>query len=190
MVNPPACSDPGNYRGILLLGFIFLFLPAVFCVPNGYAVDHATFSWRANPQDDAVIGYRLYYGSSSRYDNSGRLKSNFKYDVYIDFAEEEVCHFTASSPVCTPYEDSLVSCEDLGGEHPRCTLHKLNGWKFFTMTAYNTQAESSYTTELKAYFDSSLSIPYSSSGPPNNPAARAAVLGTLHAVYTILLKDI
>ncbi len=189
MVNPPACIGPRKRWGTLFPSIFFLCLSGVFLVTNAHAVDHATFSWRANPQDDVVIGYRLYYGSSSRYDATGHPKSAFNYDFYLDFVEEEVCRVTSSGPVCAPYDESLVHCENLAGEHPRCTLHNLSGWKYFTMTAYNAAAESPYTTELKACFDPSQPSP-SPTGGPSTPASRAALLGTLHAVYTILLKDI
>ena len=189
MVNTPACISPSNDWGRLFPSIFFLCFASIFFAVSAHAVDHATFSWRANPQDDAVLGYRLYYGSSSRYDAAGRLKSDFNYDFYLDFAEEEICRVTSSGPVCAPYDESLVYCEDLAGEQPRCTLHNLSDWKFFTMTAYNAAAESPYTTELKAYFDPSLS---SSPSPAesSSPASRAALVGTLHAVYKILLKDI
>jgi hypothetical protein len=189
MANSAACTGHGNLRDALSLSLVFLCLSGIFFVTNALAVDYATFSWRANPQDDAVIGYRLYYGSQSRYDAAGHLKSNFNYDFYLDFAEEEICRLTDSGPVCGPYNASLVQCENLAGEHPRCTVHNLSGWKHFTMTAYNAAAESPYTTELKAYFDPSQSYP-SPSGPSSNPASLEGRMGTLHAIYKVLLKNI
>jgi hypothetical protein len=188
MAHSPACTGQRNFQDALSLSLVFLCLSGIFFVTNALAVDHATFSWRANPQDDAILGYRLYYGSNSRYDTAGHLKSDFNYDFYLDFAEEEVCRLTDSGPVCGPYNASLVQCENLAGERPRCTLHNLSGWKHFTMTAYNAAAESLYTTELKAYFDPSQ--PYSSPTGPSNSASLGGRIGTLNAVYTILLKDI
>lgn len=174
MDNIPASAGP-RFHG----GTVFLFFFCLLCwggmsvgVSTARAVDHAIFSWRANPQGDNVLGYRLYYGTKSRLDSAGHVKSGFSYAYYLDFARSQRCRLTASGPVCEPYNSSDVSCEGLYGETPKCTLHGLSGWKYFTMTAYNSEAESDYTAELKSFFG----------------AASPEVVGTLHAIYTILLK--
>jgi hypothetical protein len=113
----------------------------------------------------------LYYGSNSRLDSSGHVKSGFSYAQYLDFSSSQRCRLTDSGPVCETYNSSEVNCVGLYGETPKCTIHGLTGWKYFTMTAYNTQAESDYTTELKSFFG----------------AASPEIVGSLHAVYTILL---
>ncbi len=186
MANPPGYNGPKSNWGPLLLIICFVLWGSVISV-TAFAADQATFSWRANPQDEAVVGYRLYYGSFSRYDAAGLLKADFNYDFYLDFVEEEVCSLTSAGPVCEPYSDAQVQCEDLAGEQPKCTLYGLTDIKYFAMTAYNYEEESPYTQELKAYFDPSF--PLDASSQPATPASRQALIGTLHAVYKILLDE-
>jgi len=170
----PSSAGPRFHGGV-----VFFFLFCILCwggisvgVSTVRAEGQATFSWRANPQDDNVLGYRLYYGPSSRLDSGGHAKSGFSYAYYLDFAQSQRCRITKSDPVCETYSASEVDCEGLSGERPKCTLHGLGGWRYFTMTAYNAQAESGYTTELKSFFG----------------AASPEIVANLHAIYTILLK--
>ncbi len=168
----PSLSDPRMAGGAVL--FLLCFL--LFCgTGGGVSVAEAsrpvTFSWRANPQDDNVVGYRLYYGPDSRFERGGHVKAGFSYSYYLDFATSQRCRPTKSGPVCEQYRGNEVRCEGLNTEAPKCTLYGLGGYKYFTMTAYNAQAESPYTRELKSYL-----------GEGTPPA-----VGTLRAIYTILL---
>jgi hypothetical protein len=128
------------------------------------ATDQATFSWRANPQSDDVVGYRLYLGSQSRFDEHGLVKQNFSYASYLDFTGSKRCALTDSGPVCETYTEAEVDCEGMNGATPSCTLHNLAGKYYFAMTAYNAQAESDYTAELSEYFG----IPEEGLLPPEN----------------------
>jgi len=175
----PSLSGPRMFGGVVFFVFCFFVLGGTGSgVSAAQASEQVTFSWRANPQDDNVVGYRLYYGSGSRYDGGGHLKSGFSYDYYLDFATSQRCRTTKSGPVCEQYRDNEVRCEGLNTETPTCTLYGLvGGYKYFTMTAYNAQAESAYTKELKSYFG------LYGGGPGNLPG----IVGTLDAVYTLLL---
>ncbi len=167
----PSLSDPRIFGGAVL----FLLCSFVFCgtigVPVVQASEPLTFSWRASPTDDNIIGYRLYYGSSSRFAYGGKLKSGFSYTYYLDFVHSQRCRTTVSGPVCEQYKDNEVRCEGLNTERPKCTLYGMGGYKYFTMTAYNSQMESNYTKELESYFG----------------ATSPAVVGALYGIYTILL---
>ncbi|HHB76921.1 MAG TPA: hypothetical protein ENK84_10330 [Desulfobulbus sp.] len=175
----PSLSGPRIFGGVVF--FVLCF--CVLCGTGGgvsaaLASEQVTFSWRANPQKDNVVGYRLYYGPGSRYDGTGHLKSGFSYDYYLDFATSQRCRTTKSGPVCEQYADNEVHCEGLNSEKPTCTLYGLvGGYKYFTMTAYNAQAESAYTKELKSYFGLY-------GGESGKLPGR---FGTLHAIYTLLL---
>ena len=107
------------------------------------AAEGITFSWRANPVEDDVIGYRLYYGPESRLTGG-------QYERYIDFTYSESCPANTSGYGCEPLADDAVSCEDLIHETPKCTINNLPGGLYFAMTAYNAQAESDYTHELQS----------------------------------------
>ncbi len=177
----PSLSGPRLFEGAFLFGLICL-LCSFFVIGGPFsalAADQVSFSWRANPQSDNVIGYRLYYGPESRFAAGGVTKSGFNYTYYLDFTDSQRCRLTDSGPVCETYSDSDVYCEGLYGETPKCTLYNLEGKYYFTMTAYNAQAESDYTTELKGYFGK---LKTSSSFPPS-----AKVSGVLQHVYSLLL---
>ena len=169
----PALSGPRWFGGVVF----FLICSILLAGTNGgvsvvQAAESATFSWRANPQDDNVIGYRLYYGPDSRYDRRGHLRAGFSYSYYLDFATSQRCRPTKSGPpVCEQYRDNEVHCEGLNTRRPKCTVYGLGGYKYFTMTAYNSQGESPYTRELKSYLGA---------GTPE-------IVGTLRAIYNILL---
>ncbi len=168
----PALSGPRCFWGVVFSLVCSILLAGInSSVTVAQASEPVVFSWRANPQDDNVIGYRLYYGPDSRYDRSGHLKAGFSYSYYLDFANSQRCRPTKSGQVCELYRDSEVSCEGLNTETPKCTLYGLGGYKYFTMTAYNSQAESPYTIELKSYLGE---------GTPE-------IVGTLRAIYNILL---
>lgn len=100
-----------------------------------------TFSWRANPVEDEVVGYRLYYGSKSRF-TSG------KYERYIDFTSSKSCPAGTNGYGCEPLTANAVSCNDLFRETPKCTVKVQSGDWYFAMTAYNGHAESNFTHEL------------------------------------------
>ena len=175
----PSSTGPRVFEGVFRSCRICLL--CCFLVVGGFssalAADQVSFSWRANPQADNVVGYRLYYGAGSRFDTGGLVKSGFTYDYYLDFSDSQRCQLTDSGPVCETYSDNEVYCEGLYGETPKCTLYNLEGTYYFTMTAYNAQAESDYTGELRGYFSK-----ISSKLPPS-----PQTLGVLQQVYTLLL---
>lgn len=100
-----------------------------------------TFSWLANPVEDEIVGYRLYYGPESRF-TAGH------YDRYIDFTSLQSCPAGTNGYGCEPLTDNAVSCKDLFRETPKCTVKVGSGDWYFALTAYNAQAESDYTKEL------------------------------------------
>ena len=142
-----------------------------------HAGETVSFSWQANPPDDYVIGYRLYYGSTSRFDSNGRPKANFFYDYYIDFSDFERCDPGGTGTVCEMLNLDQVECENLSGDFPRCTLYNLQGLLYFAMTAYNTQEESDYTLELSVFLDGEVT--------PVSPGVQAV----LQQIYILLLKE-
>ncbi len=109
-----------------------------------------TFSWRANPVSDDVVGYRLYYGARSRAVAGG-------YDYYIDFTSWQRCPAEGDGWGCDPLPDNAVACQDLFRDAPKCTVSDLPNRVFLAMTAYNTQVESDYTAEL-AYVSTQLKV--------------------------------
>ena len=131
------------------ISIIFLFLvftSAVFVEASiGGTV---TFSWQANPSEDYVIGYRLYYGADSRFNSNGTLKTSFSYDYYIDFSDFMRCDASSNGTSCEMLRPEELQCENLYESVPQCTISNLYGYLYFTLTAYNAQAESSFTPEL------------------------------------------
>jgi len=99
-----------------------------------------TISWHANSADENILGYRLYYGSESRFTAGG-------YDYYIDFNSWQRCPANSEGVDCEPLADT-VSCENLSQDYPTCTVHDLRGHVYLAMTAYSAQLESGYTQEL------------------------------------------
>ena len=175
----PSISGLRSVGGVFFFLFISLFgwLPFEGAFSRAAAADKVTFSWRANPLEDNVIGYRLYAGPSSRFVSAGVTKSNFSYGFYIDFADSQRCQLTASGPVCETYTSDEVSCVGLYGETPKCTLNNLEGRYYFAMTAYNAQAESDYTGELSGYFTKS-----------GQASASPQVIGAMKQAYLLLLN--
>jgi len=135
----PACFP--LYR--ICLFFLFFALAGASTAGAG-----VTFTWQANPPEDYVIGYRLYYGPESRYRNSGALKANFSYAYYIDFLEFKRCIADGTDANCQDLSASDFQCANLYGEAPQCTVNNLQGLLYFALTAYNAQAESGFTPEL------------------------------------------
>ncbi|MCL7486567.1 MAG: hypothetical protein M8357_00135 [Desulfobulbaceae bacterium] len=152
-MNSVSCTGGGKaVRSLLYPVFFFFFLtifvfvsgsPAVAAIPG-----QVSFAWQANPPEDNVIGYRLYYGGYSRFDSSGKPKSNFSYDYYIDFAELERCYTDGSGVSCRILSSEELQCVNLNRDVPTCTISNLHGSLYFALTAYNAQAESTYTPEL------------------------------------------
>lgn len=141
---PPVCR-------VFIAVFFLLLISGGFV--GAHAVEKATFSWLANPPEDNVIGYRLYYASESRFDPNQTLKAGFSYDYYIDFVESRLCVADGTEANCQDLSADDFECENLYGDTPLCTVYKLRGLRFFAMTAYNAQAESGYTKELSVRFD-------------------------------------
>lgn len=177
----PSSTAPRLFEGVSI--FCRICLLCCICILGGFtparAADQVSFSWRANPLEDNVLGYRLYYGSSSRFDTGGIVKSGFSYASYLDFTDSQRCQLTESGPVCETYTADEVQCEGLYGETPKCTLYNLQGTYYFTMTAYNAQAESDYTGELSGYFSKTSTL--------STPTPSPQVLGMLQQVYSLLL---
>ena len=133
------------FRRIYHISAASLLLVAFFVSANVSPVqagEGVSFSWHANPIEDEVIGYRLYYGEESRF-------AAGNYDYYIDFTSWQRCPAGRGGLGCEPLPGDTVTCQDLFRETPQCTVHDLQGRLYFAMTAYNTQAESDYTQELK-----------------------------------------
>jgi hypothetical protein len=128
--------------------FFFLVLTSVSPVEANVPGD-VTFSWQANPSEDYVIGYRLYYGGDSRLNSNGTPKANFSYDYYIDFSDLKRCDAYDGSSSCKILTPEELQCESLYGSVPQCTISNLHGRLYFALTAYNAQAESGYTPELR-----------------------------------------
>lgn len=139
-----------------IIGTLFLFCTILLNIfpAAAFALDKVTFSWEANPPEDYVLGYRLYYGTSSRFGADGMPKTSFSYDYYIDFFHSERCLADGTAGDCERLDLTELKCEDLYNQTPRCTVANLPGQKyFFAMTAYNADTESGYTQELSAPFN-------------------------------------
>jgi hypothetical protein len=135
--------------------FIFLAMSGGFA--GAHAAEKASFSWLANPPEDNVIGYRLYYASESRFASDQTLKPDFSYDYYIDFGESKRCVHDGTDTNCQDLSGNDFQCENLYGDAPLCTVKNLRGIQFFAMTAYNAQTESDWTRELSVRFDEAVS---------------------------------
>ena len=123
---------------------------------KAYSNGEVTFSWRPNPPQENVVSYRLYYGSESRYNSNGTLKSNFSYQYYIDVAESLRCDAETDAS-CEPLHIDELSC-NLDAASPRCTLSSLSGTLYFSLTACSSSAESNLTQELRAVPASSINL--------------------------------
>ena len=120
-----------------------------------------------------MIGYRLYYASTSRFNPNRTLKAGFSYEYYIDFGESKRCAVDGTDANCQDLDPDDCQCENLYGDTPLCSVKKLQGVQFFAMTAYNAQAESDFTPELSVRFDAT--------GP--------RVSAVLSAINTLLLEE-
>lgn len=157
---------PVSFLYARILTFLFILVVLNAGLAEAKLLKDVAFKWRANPPGDHVIGYRLYYGGTSRF------KSNGKYDYYIDFATQKRCVVTNTGTTsCKFLSSNELKCNNLYGNNPKCTVSNLHGHLYFALTAYNAQVESGYTRELK------LTV---------NPKNLAAVQ---NAITTILLKD-
>ena len=149
---------------------VFIFTAIImilYCQPAMAKVSKdITFKWNANPTSEDIVGYRLYYGKKSRFNSSGTLKSNFQYDYCVDFAELVRCSGSNYSS-CVDLGSAQLDCENLYSETPKCTLKNIQGYKYFSLTAYNNQDESGFTKELNLVNHS---------------------ISTLTAVYNVLLN--
>jgi hypothetical protein len=126
-----------------------LFLALVYCLSAGtvQAGDTLTFSWRANSDEDNTIGYKLYYGKTSR-KITLQYCDNFHYDYYIDFGKMERCRITSDGEDCSSLASDEVNCANLQGEDPQCTVKGMSEQRYFALTAYNAELESDYSREL------------------------------------------
>lgn len=131
--------------------FIHLVVPKT---ANAYTEGTISFKWLSNPPEDNIIGYRLYYGKSSRFNANGSTKSNFSYDYYIDFKDSLRCKTDGST--CEYLDPNELNCQNLQASSPSCTLAQLTGTLYFSLTACSDRLESGYTHELKAVPGSNL----------------------------------
>jgi hypothetical protein len=127
---------------------LVLFALTGYDIANAAAPTSVRFQWQANPPEEYVVGYRLYYGTQSRYNSDGSLKENFSYTQYIDFVDQVRCSGENYS-YCEALSLQDLQCENLSSETPLCTVHGLSGTLYFTMTACTNTAESGFTTELQ-----------------------------------------
>ena len=120
----------------------------VFTAMPLMAASSVTFSWLANPSDENVLGYHLYYCTQSRFNTDNSAKQNFAYSHVIDLNNGILCRGPQYSD-CENLDAGELQCDNLYGESPTCTLSGLEGNLHFAMTAYSSSAESEYTSELK-----------------------------------------
>ncbi len=129
--------------------FVFIFIVCISAVfVEACLGGVVTFAWQANPVEDDVVGYRLYYGADSRFNSDGTLKTSFSYDYYIDFAERRRCDASSGGTSCVLLSSEELQCENLYYSVPQCTVSNLYGQLYFSLTAYNAQEESNFTREL------------------------------------------
>src|SRR6056297_1139570 len=106
-----------------LLNWLFIFVLFVFGLYAGFANAYTDgtieFAWQANPPEENVTGYRLYYDSESRFDSNNNLKSGFSYNYYIDLSESMRCSYDNG---CENLAQNELSCNGLETSSPRCTL--------------------------------------------------------------------
>lgn len=107
-----------------------------------------TFTWKANPPEENVTGYRLYYGPNSRFFYNGLKKHDFSYKYCINFATSQRCS-GENYTNCKDLGSEILKCNGLYRTTPECTLSKLSGINYFSLTAYNNLGESAYTKELQ-----------------------------------------
>ena len=130
------------------LSVYVLFLLHVLAAGAQAAVNSVSFTWKANPPDENVVGYRLYYGSVSRFLVNGVEKVNIPYTYYIDFTEEMRCEADGGATNCEPLGSGDIQCINLFGDTPTCTVFNMRDRTYVAMTAYNAQEESDFTEEL------------------------------------------
>ncbi len=135
---------------IYLVPFLLFIFLIISVIPTSASTGgSATFLWRQNPASENVTGYRLYYGANSRFDSRGRLKTNFSYDYYIDFADLTRCDADNDAMPCERLTAEDLQCTNLYQNTPKCKILNLDGCLYFTLTAYNSLDESNFTSELR-----------------------------------------
>jgi len=127
-----------NTLTLNLVAFVILVLSCFRSQPAAAAI---AFSWHANPTQDEIVGYRLYYGRQSRTVTDG-------YEQYIDFGSMRRCPADGNDLLCAPLDEHAVTCQDLYRSEPQCIVHDLTGPLYFAITAYNASDESEYSLEL------------------------------------------
>ncbi|MDW7773137.1 MAG: hypothetical protein SCH71_09645 [Desulfobulbaceae bacterium] len=133
-------------RSLTAAAFLPLLL-VIFSIQAYGGSGEVTFVWQANPADENIIGYRLYYGPHSRFADSLK-NTSAPYDYYIDLADEKRCVADSGGSDCEPLRSGDMQCDNLYGDSPACTLFNLQEGVYVAMTAYNAQAESGFTREL------------------------------------------
>lgn len=131
-----------------------VFLFAVFSYFTSFSSAWAlTFYWTANPVDEYVFGYRLYYGAESRYDwgeEGISLKSDFSYDFFVDpFFGKQCPAGTVDYSDCVDLDPDAMSCipsprDWLGSQGEiQCTMNGdlPNQVYYSSIRAYNINGE-------------------------------------------------
>lgn len=133
-----------NHKRLFISG-LFIFGLYAGCA-NAYDNGTIDFTWQENPPEEYVAGYRLYYGSESRFDNNGNVKSDFIYNYFIDIFESVRC--SNYDDTCEYLAPDELTCITDNVNDPVCTVGYLQGTMYLAMTAYSDNEESGYTPEL------------------------------------------
>jgi len=162
---------------IFLYSFFAFFINTI--PAEAYVGGRISFQWQANPAAENVTSYRLYYGSQSRFDSRGNLKSNFAYDHYIDLSESVLCNNLSYNNDCEYLPRNEFYCEGLNSGTPQCTLSNLQGTLHLALTALSPSEESNYTREIRI-------APNSQSTPPGSGSSNVRALP---AIRMLLLNS-
>lgn len=131
-----ACLFNKIFRLVLITAWLVVSFASPVVAGDGFS-----FSWQPNPATDEVVGYRLYYGSSSRSVTGG-------YDYYIELNSGQRCPAGGNGFGCEPLPAGALSCQNLFRDNPTCTVYNLPGHVYLAMTACNAWSESAYTHEV------------------------------------------
>ncbi|MBM9606093.1 hypothetical protein [Desulfopila inferna] len=133
-----------NHKQLFISGLFIFVLYAGYA--NAYDNGTVELTWQENPPEEYVVGYRLYYGSDSRFDDNGNLKSNFAYNYFIDVFESVRC--SNYDNTCEYLAPDELTCITDNVNDPLCTVGNFEGTAYLAMTAYDDNEESDYTHEL------------------------------------------
>ena len=129
---------------IIKAGFFTL---ALLFYSSASASNTIPFAWTPNPPSENVTGYRLYYGTKSRFDIGGNEKLNFAYDHYIDFGTSMHCS-GLNYDNCTILSSADFNCNYDSGPIATCTITDPGGINYYSLKAYNDYEFSGFSAEL------------------------------------------